>query len=250
MIRVAFLVAALLAGQARADGPAPLAAVGRLDLGGRASCSGTLVAPDLVLTAGHCLVGEIGGQALDGAAMRFRPGRTPGRPPPDAVAGRLAAVHPIYGFGIGPQAARVGFDFGLLRLAAPVPAEVAVPLPMGALPMTGERVVIAGYRGGAGEVARQRTCEVIEANHAFAALGCEVDGGESGSPMLRVGGGVMEVVGVLASRGGIETQPVGFGPVTETAFDTVAAHLANLEALADGPGPEGLDEGEAASQIP
>jgi protease YdgD len=228
---------------ARAVEPAPLAAVGRLHIAGKASCTGALIAPDLVLTAGHCLMRKVGGTELVGTLIEFVPGRSPGLPVPEPVQGATAAVHPIYGFGIGPVAARLGFDFGLLRLIAPVPPEVARPLGMGALPAVGDRLFIAGYRGGAGGIARQRRCEVVEANHAFAALGCEVDGGESGSPMLRVSGAGPEIVGVLANKGRIAGQPVGFGPVTETAFDTVAQHLGNLEALEAGQAVRSLDEG-------
>jgi protease YdgD len=231
MIRTALFVVGLSASSAFAEGPAPLAAVGLLDLAGAASCSGTLIAPDLVLTAGHCLMGDVDKTELSGALISFHPGRSPGLPPPEPVQGRIAAAHPIYGFGIGTAAARMGFDFGLLRLEAPIPSEVAVPLIMGPLPSLGDRLVIAGYRGGVGSIARQRSCEVIEANHAFVALGCEVDSGESGSPMMRITDAGPEVVGVLANKGRIEGQPVAFGPVTETAFDVVAQHLSNLELL-------------------
>jgi len=238
-----FLLCAFAATVAAAE-PAPLAAVGRLDLDGRGACSGTLVAPDLVLTAAHCLVSEADRRKLVGDRIAFRPGRSPGLPAPESYPGRIAAVHPVWGFGIGPMPARMGFDFGLLRLAAPVPDTVARPLALGALPRLGDFLFIAGYRAGRGEVARQRRCEVIEANHAFAALGCEVDSGESGSPMLRAGRTGLEVVGVIANKGRIEVQPVAFGPVTATAYDTIAEHLRNLESLAAEEPGGGLDEAD------
>lgn len=245
MIRLLPLIAlVLVASVARADSPAPLAAVGRLDLEGKATCSGTLIASDLVLTAAHCLTREVDLTELIGDRISFHPGRSPGLPATGGFRGAVAAVHPIYGFGIGPAAARMGFDFGLLRLAVPVPPEVARPLAMGPLPGVGDFVFIAGYRAGRGDMARQRRCEVIEANHAFAALGCEVDGGESGSPMLRLTETGPEIVGVLANKGTIEGQPVAFGPVTETAFDTVTEHLKNIEALQNEPNSSGLEPGK------
>ncbi|MEM9707327.1 MAG: trypsin-like serine protease [Pseudomonadota bacterium] len=220
-------LATLAAGGAGAD-PAELAAVGRLDLGGSAACTGTLVAPDLVLTAGHCLT-KSRADGGDAPQIRFLPGRSPDHPPPELVPGTEIAVHPIFGFGIGPGEARIAFDLGLLRLDRPVSEEVARPIPLGALPELESPLFIAGYRGGRGSVARQRRCDVIEANHAVAALGCEVDRGESGSPMLQVRESRLEIVGVVSNKGVIEEQPVAYGPVTATGFDTILSYLTMLE---------------------
>ncbi|MEL7026845.1 MAG: trypsin-like peptidase domain-containing protein [Pseudomonadota bacterium] len=230
----------VLAGPALAD-PAPLAAVGKLDLRGEAACSGTLIAPDLVLTAGHCLKGDPNEPKFEPGEIVFRPGRTPGQKPPDPIAGLSMTVHPFWDFRVGPRGMRMAFDLGVLRLAEPVSADVARPLDFGGLPDLGEAVLVASYRGGRGEIARQRRCPVIEANHAVAGLGCPVDFGESGSPMLRLGDDGPLIVGVLANKGIIEGQPVGFGPVTLTGVESVIEHLENIEALESKQNSRGLE---------
>lgn len=245
MIRglIIFLAFTLIGRTAVAE-PAALAAVGKLDLRGRAACTATLIAPDLVLTAGHCLKAGRGERPFAAADITFRPARTPGFPRPNAVRGAVIAVHPIWGFGVGPKGLRVAFDLGVLKLAEHVPIDVAKPLGFADLPQVQERVLIAGYEGGQGEVARQRRCEVIEANHAVVGLGCPVDFGESGSPIMRLQNGLPVILGVLSNKGIIDGQPVGFGPVTQTGVDTVLAYLQDLEMLDrvdQKPKPPGLD---------
>ncbi|OZA00805.1 MAG: trypsin, partial [Rhodobacterales bacterium 17-64-5] len=52
-------------------------AVGRVDIAGGGFCTGALIAPDLVLTAAHCVI-EPGGAPVDAGRLTFRAGLADG----------------------------------------------------------------------------------------------------------------------------------------------------------------------------
>jgi hypothetical protein len=118
-----------LADPAEPPGLAPLshtsslAAVARIRSAARTDggCTAVLIAPDLALTAGHCARGAVSGPR----AMRliFRPYDTP---PAFQVTVRAVAFHE-QNTAPGLDAANAHADVALLRLAMPVPAEVAAP---------------------------------------------------------------------------------------------------------------------------
>jgi hypothetical protein len=139
--RVFGCVAALLglagpAGAVVGGRPAPEAATGAVMVlssnGG--VCTGVVVAPGAVLTAGHCLaprlVHRVHYKSADGAPVLAEPA--------------AQAVHPGYDAG-AIAGRRRSIDLALVRLASPLPAPFAPATLSAAMPRAGEGLTVAGY---------------------------------------------------------------------------------------------------------
>lgn len=197
--RVGFLLLLLAGAQGiRAEGIP--AAVGRISYGaapvpGAAICSGALVAPDLVLTASHCLRAA----AADPASVRFDAGWDGGRP---AEQRRGAEVILLEGT---PAAGMVGLaeDVALLVLDAPFPSAAVAPLPL--MDPAGSTFTLIGFRRDAPNQPPHRDiCETVASATGLLGFDCAVVSGHSGAPLLARDGTGWRIVAVMvaASRGG------------------------------------------------
>ncbi|MCJ2066709.1 trypsin-like serine protease [Methylobacterium sp. J-088] len=97
-------------------------------------CTGVVLAPDTVLTAGHCLA--------DAVQHRVHFRDESGAPVLVEVAAR--AVHPGYDAGAA-KARRRSIDLALLRTATPLPARFAPVTLSTAPPRAGEDLTLGGY---------------------------------------------------------------------------------------------------------
>ena len=205
------------------------AAVGRIDLGSNGFCSGTLIAPDVVLTAAHCLYDKVTGEPYRPSDLTFLAGWRDGRAEASR-AGTMVLAHPDY----RPDPDRDGEvpiiessnDLGLIKLAQPILLPSITPAPTGSFPSRGDRVEIVSYARDRSEAASmQDACSVLVTQGRLAVLDCMSDFGASGAPVFRATAHGSEVVSVISAKSEMDGKPVTIAVPVEGVLTNLMAQL-------------------------
>ncbi len=189
--------------RAKAEAP-PLAAIGWLGHGkapdaGTANCSGVLIAPDIVITADHCLTDGKTGQAVDPAGLTFAAGLG-GAKPAARRHGKAIWLPPKDP--LTPTGSILGYALGLLQLDRPLSADEAPPMPMArTAPLAGTRVVMVGYpRTAPDRPALQDDCRITLHDLPVIAMNCDAVSGFSGGAVLAQEGNRWVLTAVLVAQ--------------------------------------------------
>jgi protease YdgD len=173
----------------------PWPAIGQITYGsakaGAAICTGALVAPDLVLTASHCL-GLLTNKRIDPGTVNFAAGWDSG-----------ASVATRHGVEFLPSGVPgLEGDVALLVLDKPIPPEIAQPLALASVAAElGTTLTLLGYRRDAPErLMRDDDCRVLEIDPSLLGLSCPVASGNSGGPLLLQQDGTSRIVAVTVSE--------------------------------------------------
>jgi protease YdgD len=169
-------------------------AVGRISYGdnpapGAAICSGVLVAPDLVLTAGHCVRAMVD----DPGVIRFDAGWGRGQP-----AGQGRGVQVILSETDG-----LAGDIALVVLDTAFPAEVARPLSLAILEpedaKTGAFTLHAFRRDAPDQPSEPLTCNQLATQPGVLGFDCPAVSGNSGAALLQRRGTGWAVVAIMVA---------------------------------------------------
>ena len=214
--------------------PTPLAAegldtrgVGKLRIGAKGGCTATLIEQDLVLSAAHCVAWKNTKTGSEAEKIVFRVSTKLGALGQEYV-GKHLAIHPVYNFPGLSWAKRLSRDIALIRLKEKVPSGVATPIALVDPSVKPESGFLISFRGGTTR-ARQRSCPLLDQQDGVLKLGCEVGGGESGSPYLIVHNEELFVSGVLSASSNEKRQQLGFAAELNSGLPAMLEAFDRLE---------------------
>ena len=203
-------------------------AVGRLDIGGSGFCTGALIAPNLVLTAAHCLFNKETREKIDHTSIEFLAGWRNGRASAYRTVSR-AIVHPDYLFDGSVSSERVRNDLALLELDRPIRNTTVTPFGTAARPRKGDQVGVVSYAKNRSDApSLQEVCTVIARQEGVLVTTCSVDFGSSGAPIFTFKDGEPQIVSVVSAKAEVEGEKVSLG----TALSAPLARL-RAEMVAD-----------------
>ncbi len=203
-------------------------AVGRIEIAGRAFCTGALVAPDLVLTAAHCLFDKDSRNGFAPKDLQFLAGWRNGR----AIAYRgvrEAVVHPSYRY-LGPESIEgVPFDMAFLRLDQPIRLASVRPFAVGQDPEVGDRLEVVSYAVDRADApSLQESCRLIGPQPGMNVFSCSVDFGSSGAPIFKVENGEARIVSVVSAKAELDGEAVSLGAQMAVTYDELRAALEEI----------------------
>jgi protease YdgD len=197
--------------------------VGRVDVENGGFCTGALIAPDLVLTAGHCVM-DANGAPVDAGRITFRAGLSYGTAIVEAKVARTI-TDPAYRRVDPAPADMVAIDVALLQLADPIPSATISPFAV-ARPTNGDEVSVVSYAEGREEaLSWQRVCHVIGREGPLIGFDCDVTFGSSGAPVLDRSGYRAKIVSIISAGSSDDGKPIALGMELPALVDRLKTAL-------------------------
>ncbi|MEM7546281.1 MAG: trypsin-like serine protease [Pseudomonadota bacterium] len=194
--------------------------VGRVNLGD-GFCTGTLVAPDLVVTAAHCLIATATGADRLAERVHFVAGYRMRKYEGHSRAAKIV-LHPGYRHRRPADGESISKDLALVHLKTALDGVIPFGLTPGV--DVSDEVTILSYARDRPEIPSiQSPCAVEARVGAIAVLDCDATKGVSGAPVFRMIDGEWRIAAVVSAIGQYNGAQKTFAVVLEDSLGPVLA---------------------------
>jgi len=196
-------------------------AVGRLSIAGQNMCTGALIAPNLVLTAAHCLYDQRSGRAVKPSSIKFEAGLNGRRVKASRTVTKVV-VHSEYQFRPKGQS-QIGHDIAVLRLDRPISSNQIQPFALAASPRKGDAVGVLSYTYiQSNRPNLEQPCHVLARRSETLVMSCRVDFGASGAPVFAVSPGrAPRLVSVISAKAAMGKRRVSIGTTLDQTLQAM-----------------------------
>lgn len=200
-------------------------AVGRINMEGAGFCTGALIAPDLVLTAAHCMYYKRTGRQIPPEKIHFLAGWRKGRAAAHRKASRVV-IHQDYDYADASKLDRVAADIAIIELEQPIRASVVAPFLRYERPRPGDKVTVVSYAQERAEVpSLQEPCHMLGRQSDVLVLSCEVNYGASGAPIFVMSEEGPRIASVVSAMAQWNSKDVALGTSLGAPLDELLAQI-------------------------